>query len=318
MTMRIRRGPLFWGLFLIPLGAIPLLVRAGVIEGDVFAQAWRFWPLILVALGLALLLGRSQAGVLGTSIVALVLGIAVGGALATGTPWIADVTHCDAVGSADQRLDQTGSFDAPGRVVLDFDCGTFELSTIPTGPWTVAARYSRTAPTLDANTARLELRAPSDDTGRQEWEVAVPANQLRDVELTANAASGSIDLAGATVPRLSADANATDVLIDAGSAVVDRIHVGLNAGRARVTLGAAATIGDMTLNAGALELCVPAGVDLRIEVNDQLTFAHNLGDRGLTQDGTTWTRSGTGGPTIELSVNGNAASFTLDPQGGCK
>jgi hypothetical protein len=316
--MRIRRGPLFWGLFLIPLGAIPLLVQAGVIEGDVFAQAWRLWPLILVALGLALLLGRSQAGVLGTSIVALVLGVAAGGALATGTPWIGDITHCDAAGSADQQMDQTGSFDAPGQVLLDFDCGTFELSTVPTGPWTVAARYSQAAPILDANTARLELRAPEDDTGRQEWEIAVPANQVRDVDLTANASSGSIDLAGATVPRVSVDANATDVLIDAGTAVVDRIQVDLNAGRVRVTLGATATTGDMTMNAGALDLCVPDGVDLRIEVNDQLTFAHNLGDRGLTQDGTTWTRSGTGGPLIQLSVNGNAASFTLDPQGGCK
>ena len=30
--MRIRRGPLFWGLLLIPLGAIPLLVRAGTLS----------------------------------------------------------------------------------------------------------------------------------------------------------------------------------------------------------------------------------------------------------------------------------------------
>ena len=30
--MRIRRGLLFWGLFLIPLGVIPLLAREGVID----------------------------------------------------------------------------------------------------------------------------------------------------------------------------------------------------------------------------------------------------------------------------------------------
>ena len=53
--MRVRRGPLFWGVFLVLLGGIPLLVRTGAIDGAVFADAWRFWPLILVAVGLAIL-----------------------------------------------------------------------------------------------------------------------------------------------------------------------------------------------------------------------------------------------------------------------
>lgn len=37
--MRIRRGLLFWGLFLIPLGGIPLLARAGTIDAARFADA---------------------------------------------------------------------------------------------------------------------------------------------------------------------------------------------------------------------------------------------------------------------------------------
>lgn len=316
--MRIRRGPLFWGLFLIPLGAIPLLVQGGVIEGDWLAQAWRLWPLIIIGLGIGLLLGRSQAGLLGTSLVALVLGIAAGGALASGTPWLGTFTSCGPEGTADQRLDETGSFDAPGQLILDFDCGTLQVSTVPNGPWTVAAAYSEAAPVVDSNTARLEVRAPQGDAGRQEWTIGIPADQLREVELTANAGSGTIDLAGATVPRLRADINATDLLIDASSATVDRLHVGLNAGRARIGLGASALVGDLSMNAGAVDLCVPPGVDLQIRVNDQLTFAHNLDDRGLSQNGDTWTRTGTGGPVIDLSVEGNAASFTLDPQGGCR
>jgi len=52
-------------------------------------------------------------------------------------------------------------------------------------------------------------------------------------------------------------------------------------------------------------------------VQDQLTFATNLDSRGLTESGDTWTRAGTGA-LIDLSIEGNAASFTLDPEGGCK
>ena len=60
--MSTRRGPLFWGLFLLLLGGIPLLVRGDVLDDAVFADAWRLWPLILVAVGLAILLGHRRGG----------------------------------------------------------------------------------------------------------------------------------------------------------------------------------------------------------------------------------------------------------------
>ena len=91
----------------------------------------------------------------------------------------------------------------------------------------------------------------------------------------------------------------------------------MNAGRARVSLGAGSTQGSLAANAGAIELCVPADAAVVLRVPEQLTFAHNLERRGLTRDGDTWRRAGTGGDTIDLSVEGNAASFTLDPDGGC-
>jgi hypothetical protein len=81
--MRVRRGLLFWGLLLLPLGAIPLLERAGVVAASQLTEVWRLWPLVLVALGLGLLLGRGRAGALGTALLALVLGILGGGALAS-------------------------------------------------------------------------------------------------------------------------------------------------------------------------------------------------------------------------------------------
>jgi hypothetical protein len=44
--MRIRPGLLFWGIFFLLLGGIPLLVRAGVLDANVLADAWRLWPLL--------------------------------------------------------------------------------------------------------------------------------------------------------------------------------------------------------------------------------------------------------------------------------
>jgi hypothetical protein len=46
------------------------------------------------------------------------------------------------------------------------------------------------------------------------------------------------------------------------------------------------------------------------------TFSHDLDDRGFTESGGTW-RTDRGIPTIRLAVEGNAASFTFNPDGGC-
>ena len=76
--------------------------------------------------------------------------------------------------------------------------------------------------------------------------------------------------------------------------------------------------GQISVNAGQIDLCVPDDVGLRLDVTDQLTFVTNLGSQGLDQSGTEWTREATGGaPTIDLSLDGNAASLSLRPEGGC-
>ena len=76
--------------------------------------------------------------------------------------------------------------------------------------------------------------------------------------------------------------------------------------------------GNLSANAGAIDLCIPPNASVRIRTDDQLTFAHNLDERGFVHDGDTWTRSDDGdGDLIDLTVDGNAASFTLDPEEGC-
>ena len=90
--MRIRRGLLFAGLFLIPLGGMTLLVRAGTVDADALAGIWRLWPLILIGFGIALLLGRSRAASVGTAVAALTLGVLVGSAIASGNALVGSIS----------------------------------------------------------------------------------------------------------------------------------------------------------------------------------------------------------------------------------
>ena len=318
--MRIRRGLLFAGLFLIPVGAMTLLVRAGAIDAATLADAWRLWPLILVGFGIALLLGRSRAAALGTALAALVLGVLVGSAIASGSVFVGPIGDCGFTTGSSQRLDTDGTFTAPATVVLDLRCGSLDLATGSDDAWTVTADYQGNPPSVTSADDRLEVRAPSSDARRDDVTIVAAASRLHAVDLTANAGRASLVLDGASLSEVRVDANAGDILVDGGQATVDRIDVQVNAGRARVTLGEGATTGSLSVNAGAIELCVPPDADLRLTVDSQLTFITNLADRGLQQSsGGVWQRPGTtGAPVIDLDVQGNVASFTLDPTGGCR
>ncbi|HET9457959.1 MAG TPA: DUF5668 domain-containing protein [Candidatus Limnocylindrales bacterium] len=318
--MRIRRGLLFWGLFLIPLGGMSLLVRSGVISAETVANAWRLWPLVLIVLGAMIVVGRTRAALLGTALGALILGTAAGGAIAGGTFWLPAVGDCGPGGALTDRGDGRGTFAEPATVRLDMHCGSVDLGTASGSEWTWQAAYNGDPPIATAAADRLTLRAP--DGGperRQDWTVEVPAGLLHEVDLSTNAGGSTLDLSGATLSRVAADVNAGDLLVDAGQASVEQLNVSMNAGRMRITLGESGSVsGSLSVNAGAIELCVAPGAELRFRVNEQLTFVHNLSNRGFGRDGQVWSLAGTSGQRVDLTVEGNAASFTLNPEGGCK
>lgn len=317
--MRIRPGLLFWGLFFLLLGGIPLLVRAGALDADALADAWRLWPLLLVALGVALILGRTSFGLLGTALAAVVLGIAAGGALASGTNFIGNVGGCGAFGSGtDQRFEKQGTFAGPASARFDLDCGSMDLSTATGSDWRIQADYQGASPTFEESDDSIGLRAPGGfGTRRQEWTIDLPADQTREIGIESNASSVTARLGNADLTSFTLDLNAGDARIDSSGGHLGDIDISANAARVRLRLDADAT-GSLSTNAGSIELCVPSDATLRFRVEEQLTFAHDLDDRDLARSGDIWTREGAvGAPVIDLSIQGNAANFSLDPAGGC-
>lgn len=318
--MRIRRGLLFWGLFLIPLGGLPLLVRAGLLDPTAVADAWRLWPLLLVALGVALILGRNRAGALGITIAALALGLMAGGALAAGTPWFSNVGDCSSTtGANNQTFDGNGTFSADASARFELDCGALDVSVAPGKDWALHAIYRGDAPSVEQTDTSLDVRSVSSGFSlrRATWTATLPADALRQLAIRANAATGTLKLAGANLTSLTTDLNAGDLRIDASGAKVASLDATMNAGRLRMGVSDSIS-GSMSANAGAMELCVPPDATVRLRVKEQLTFGTNLANRGLTKSGDIWTRAGSAtAPVIDLSIEGNAASFNLDPDGGC-
>ena len=140
-----------------------------------------------------------------------------------------------------------------------------------------------------------------------------------DLDAEINGAAGSFDLFGAQLSRFDLQTNAGDVAVDLSGASVEQLDVQTNAGRIGLRFGDAGTRGSLSINAGAIELCVPDGTGLRLDTSDSVAFGSNFDERGLDETNDIWARTADAGAgTVELTIDGNAASVTLDPEGGCR
>jgi len=317
--VRINTGLIFWGVALITAGAVALAVQAGAIAAESAQEAWRFWPVIIIVIGLAVIAARTQFAVIATVVAGLVVG-GMAGTLVAGFP---DGFSFGCEGDAGETLTEEGSFGTDAEIDLDLNCGELNVATAAGSNWSVDAQYAGDAPRIEAASASLHVE--SDDNfsflgfadADQRWDITLPTDPTLDLSVDADAASSTLELDDATLGSLAVDANAGEVDIRLPGASVSELSVEANAGSISIEVDdATALSGSVEMNAGSLALCVPEGVGLAITMSDDnVTFSHNLDDLGLTRQGDVW-RSGTG-DAITLSIEGNAASFTLNPEEGC-
>jgi hypothetical protein len=320
--MHINRGLLFWGLALVTAGVVALAVQQEYIDRDALAGAWRLWPLILIAIGLSIVLARTPFSVIGTITAALVLGIGAGAVVSVG-PGLA--VNCGGGDPVDLQT-ESGEFGGEtASVSLDFTCGTLVVGTADGSGW-----EARTGTTGDrevrvrADDEELSIRSPEGgfriDSGRQRWEVDLGSDLAYELDVRMNAGSSTFDLAGLQLAKLEVDPNAGDLFFDLSGSSVDDFDFSMNAGSAEIQTDADTDLdGSLQMNAGSFELCTDASVGLRFTVNANFTFSHNLDDEGLSESGDTWTNDtfASAAHQIVMRLSGNAASFTLNPEGGC-
>ncbi len=320
--MHINRGLLFWGLALVTGGAVALAVQLDYVDRGVVSDAWRLWPLILVAIGLAIVLSRTPFAVLGTVAAALVVGVA-GGALLTVGPGVV------ACGSSDPTSLQPhdGSFSADAVTTrLDFNCGTLRVAMAPGSDWSAKTGSTRSGASANVSSSgnALTISSPQgsfDFAGnRQRWEVTLGSNPTYDLQVSPNAADANLDLASGAFSHLGLSLNAGSVTMNLAGATVDDIALSMNAGSFSISVdGDTSLDGGWEANAGSLELCTTTETAVRLTVDANFTFSHNLDGSGLSRDGDTWTSANYAAATkrVTLTLSGNAASFSLNPNGGC-
>jgi hypothetical protein len=328
--MRVNRGLLSWGVFLIVLGAVPLAVESGRVDEEVVRQAWQLWPVILIGIGLGLLLQRTKAAVVGTLVVAVTFGLMGGAALATGMGGIPGSWSSCGIGDGDGGTpfeSQTGPFISDAAVDIELDCGEVTIGAQAGGAWSVAGSDATgEGPELTASADRL-IVGSRDQAGAglnregQRWQIGLPTDPAITLGLSINAGSGEAVLAGMHVPTTSATVNAGSLRLDLSETQdVATVDATVNAGSITVTLPAASITGSLAANAGSIEVCVPSGVGLRFRGSDNPLSSDNFAEQGLVQSGDTWTSPGYDSADfrIDMTTEATAGSIALNPESGCE
>ncbi len=330
--MSVDRRLLNWGIFLVLLGGVPLAVAQGWISSDLVARAWELWPLILVGAGVGLLLSATPLRALGGIVVSATFGVMLGAFIAVGFGGfnLGSIGCGAADPGAPQILEQSGSLSGSASTVhLEAGCASVTVATAPGATWGVAVRGTENArPTVEEAADRLTVRSPDGpvvfpfSTRRASWVVTLGTDPRLDVELIVNAGDTDVNFDGATLTRLRVDGNAIgNSRLDLTGATVERLDASVNAADIAILLPASADMtGSIEGNAASVDLCAPAGVGLRLMVDDNITASDNYDDEGLVRSGSAWETPGyaSAATRIELRTIGSAVSYTLNPEDGCR
>lgn len=324
--MHIDRRLMGWGAFLVIAGALPLLVRAGVLAPESLGGWASLWPVLIIGAGLGLLLRRTPLHLLGGAVSAITAGVMAGGLLATGFHGVPGFGTCGTGSNATAFPDRGGQLADPGSMTIAFNCGSLDVSTTDGDQWSLTGTGpSRWAPVVAPDPARVQLSSPEDRgigiaDGASTWHVRIPRTPSVNLSVTLNAGEGTIDFAGARVGSLNLTLNAGSLQADlAGTAAAQSVNATVNAGSAELGLPASLVAANFTLNAGSLTVCVPDGAPLRVTWSGTIAD-NNLDAFGLVRvDDDHWTSAGldASSPATNLSVSANAGSFTLKIGGSC-
>jgi hypothetical protein len=315
------RGAIFWGAAFVSAGIVVLAVQQGWVSSAVLNEAVQWWPLILIGAGIAVIFAGALGSV-ATALAGVLLGLLVGGLIAGGGSF---PTACAGGDPGPLQAFDEGSFAGSGAdVELDLNCATLEVAGGSGEGWVVQADEDAASDlNLDSGDRSLEIRSGDAVSLGERRHVAVvlPAESGINLSTALNAGEATLELGGGQWGAIDVEGNATSIRIDLSDAIADTVEASLNAGSAGIQFSDQTDVGSVRLsaNAGEFHVCVPDGLGLQVTMGSEVAVGHNLAEEGLTEDGNVWRTPGyaSAATQIDIVFSGNAAAFTLNPEGGC-
>jgi hypothetical protein len=135
MERRERRGSLVGPIILIGLGLVFLLNNLGMVSWDVWDTIARFWPILLIAIGLDILIGRRS--ILGSLLALAVMLVVVGAAL-----WLITSQVTPGPALTYESIDQSREGATHADVTISFGAGALRVGVLPETSSLIAGRVA--------------------------------------------------------------------------------------------------------------------------------------------------------------------------------
>lgn len=302
-NVRVRRPqhvPVLGPVMLILAGSVFLLNNLGLVSWDVWGEVWRLWPLIPIAIGLDMILGRRSPAL---SLIVVLGVIAAGvGILYSNGGFEPEVE----TGPTSVNVPLDGAKRA--NVTLDFGAGDLSLSSLETGSaqlatGTLTNSGSRRAPEvesdLDGDTLQLDIKQQSDGFGswfgahrkRSSWNIKLNPTVPLDLNVNAGASKANIDLGQLLVSSLDLDVGASDTTV-IFPAKGPSTNAKIDAGAAHV------------------RLVIPNGVAARVDVSSAASSVNV--DSRFIQQGKVYETAGYSTAERKLTIELDAGAASID------
>ena len=279
---------------LIGLGIVLLLQTTGIVPWELWNSLWRFWPVVIVAFGLNILLSR-RAPLLAALLVLALFTSSVAGAF-----YLASTEEAPVVTSLTEPLGELES----AIVRITFGGGELKLTSLPpSSPNLVEGRLltpgEAATATLRRTGSRGDLRLEMGGRrwlsgfAQADWELALARSPQFALEINGAAAKMSLDLRDLHVTELDIDTGASDV----------EIIVPARAGETRLNIDA---------RAANIEVLVTEGVAAQISTSNGLAaFSVDRGRFPESEGGYASPGFGTAENRVTMAFNVGAANVTV-------
>jgi hypothetical protein len=242
--------------FMIGLGFVFLLANLGILTVDIWQLVLRLWPLLLVAIGFDILIGRR-------SWIASLIGLVVILALLAGALWLYGVRVDRGQALPGETVSQALDGALQASVRLEPAAGSLHVDALP-GPGdlvngTVSTRSGRVSHdfSMEGDRANYALRSrgttiiTAADSRPYTWDLGLTDAVPLDLRVSMGAGQADLDLTGLQISSL---------------------NVSVAVGQANVVLPAEGRYDAVVEGAiGQLIVSVPAGVGVRLEADTALT-----------------------------------------------
>jgi len=304
MERRERRGSLVGPIILIGLGLVFLLNNLGMVSWDVWDIIARFWPILLIAIGLDILIGRRS--LLGSLLALAVMLVVVGAGL-----WL--ITSQVAPGPAltYESIDQPLEGATLADVTLAFGAGALRVGVSPEASSLIAGRVA-----LGQGEHLVRDFRKSGDTAvftlRSEGFTLFPfigwrnTDKLWDLRLNSE------------VPlRLSINTGIGESTLDMERLKLTELDVHAGIGKVTLTLpGRGQMQASITGGIGEVVVRIPAGMAARVHATAGLGDSQVLGD--YQRQGGVFVSPGydTAQNRVDLEVKGGIGKITIQQYQG--